>query len=383
MQTYQINNQEIENSNIIVNNFITISNQSILSPEIIFINRPFIVNNNEYYKMFINLNYNPNFIKESDLKNIKSFDNLDFKLYESKTLKEIKPNTKYSKQITIDNNAENNFKEIEYDIPVEMINNNLIDINFGNSYKENSFDFKGKGQITIDLSSNGGSELEQNIVMYLPNWNEKNQFFKSVNILKSFSKIILQPLTVNKSYEHLLEINNEFFDNIPKRILNNSRVSEIVSQVKNNTIFPLFKVGEILFSDKNDFKKNYQGSLKFEFEKNNDGNFYLKSKNKWVLDESTKLIELKKSSKYETIVFNPFSWSKEQTLIFKIGLLGKKIEFEIPLNTFSKYYEWNQKFEFDFKKTSFKKLKLNNIFWDNINILNDKELKEELKKYEV
>ncbi|PPE04719.1 hypothetical protein EELLY_v1c03990 [Entomoplasma ellychniae] len=383
MQTYQINNQEIENSNIIVNNFITISNQSILSPEIIFINRPFLVNNKGYYKMFINLNYNPNFVKKSDLKNIKSFDNLDFKLYESKTLKEIKSNTKYSKQITIDNNAENNFKEIEYNIPVEMVNNNLIYINFGNSYKENSFDFKGKGQITIDLSSNGGSELEQNIVMYLPNWNEKNQFFKSVNILKSFSKIILQPLTVNKSYEHLLEINNEFFDNIPKRILNNSRVSEIVSQVKNNTISPLFKVGEILFSDKNDFKKNYQGSLDFEFEKNNDGNFYLKSKNKWVLDESTKLIELKKSSKYETIVFNPFSWSKEQTLIFKIDLLGKKIEFEIPLNTFSKYYEWNQKFEFDFKKTSFKKLQLDKIFWNNINFLNNKELKEELKKYEV
>lgn len=85
-----IQTQQEINTDIIVETITSNNRQLFIAPEIIFISKPYTINKTSYYKMFVNLNLNPDIMNEADYQKVFNLTNLDFKLY-SNDLKEIKP----------------------------------------------------------------------------------------------------------------------------------------------------------------------------------------------------------------------------------------------------------------------------------------------------
>lgn len=369
---------------IMVDNFIKLSNQSIISPEIVFVNKPITINKKKYFKLFINLNYNPNIVKKEEMLFKTSFDNLDFKIFSNQELKEIKSVNKISSNLIINNNLSSRINEIEYNIPYDLLEDENIKVLFGLSYLKNSIVYEGKGEINISVPKNNSLNFDQNLVSYFSNYdfysNKSN--LTSKNILKAKVNIEIPELKVTKEYDDLGEIKITFVEDIPSELINNSKIIDFIIQIKNHKIFPHFVIRSASLTNIDDTNKHYDGQYNFDVFYENNSRFYIKNKSNLLLNKQTRKITITNSPSYSKLFFSPFSWADNQSLKLEIICFGENITYNLKIHTLLDFFSWNQDKAFEFKSESKYTYSFISKFWKDLFVLTDEEIIESLVKYE-
>ncbi|ASZ09362.1 hypothetical protein CK556_03340 [Mesoplasma chauliocola] len=373
----QIQNNNL-NDEIVVNTFLSISNQSFIAPEILFINKPYTVSKSTYFKMLVSLNLNPDMNKDSMYEEIYNISNLDFKLY-TNDLKEIKPVNTVSKNYIINNQ---NKMFIEYEIPYSEIKKEKSTFNFGFSHDYNAVSYKSKGEINLNLLyAREDLKINMSLISYLSYYDlfNKKKTFNSKTLLFSKISILKNELSVNKRHTDLVQLEIKYIQKEINNIGIDNRIIEEIEQVKNNTIFPAVKISQIKLNEESDFKKFYKGSLNIVTESYSD-NYKVKYKGNSSLNEDTKIVDL--TSGDEGLYLNPFIWTKDQNLEIILEVFGKEIKLESKIKSYANY-KFSENFKFIIDESKFTKYKFDEEFWKIMIFLNSEDLIKVIKEYEI
>ncbi|ATZ21836.1 hypothetical protein [Mesoplasma tabanidae] len=373
-----IQSEQKINTDIIVDNIISNSNQSFLSPEIVFFNKPYTINKNSYYKMLVCLNLNPNMADLSQYKEKYNIANLDFKLYTS-DLKEIKPVTAISKNYLIDNENKLFF---EFEIPVALKQEHYINLTFGLSHDFNTLNYRSKGIIKINPKFvKKDDEININLVNYLTYYDikNKNKMWTSECLLEANVNLKFNNLEVNKYYDEFSEININFAEKNQHLINHNQLLMYEIQQIKNNKIFPAVKLNDFKLNDEIQFKNYYAGNFEPKLLESL-GVYKVVYLEKSLLDEKNKKVILNEGEK--GLYFNPFNWSKKQSINLNLEVFGENLIFPIPIKSYSNF-QLIDSLKFEIIKSNKFIYKFNSEFWNILILLTSDEIKEALKLYEV
>lgn len=236
-----IQTQQNINTDIIFETIMSNNKQLFLALEIIFINKPYTVNKSSYYKMFINLNLNPNIMNDSDYQNIFNLTNLDFKLYSS-DLKEIKPVQWIPKTYKIRGKEKTYF---EYQLSTDLKKDHVLNLNFGFTHDYNQVSYKSKGEIRLNPEFvRINNKININVVSCLNYYDYYNNS-KILNlepILQAKVLINSNPIKVNQKYKNFFNLDLKF------NILNSNDSYKIVytgiSQLNENKKIVDLKTGK-------------------------------------------------------------------------------------------------------------------------------------------
>ncbi|AVN64655.1 MULTISPECIES: hypothetical protein [Mesoplasma] len=372
----QINEQV--NTDILVENIISNGNQSFLAPEIVFINKPYTINKNSYFKMLVSLNLNPNMVDVNEYKKNYSISNLDFKLYNS-DLKEIKATSTIAKNYEINNRSKIFF---EFEIPISIKEEHAINLSFGFSHEFKEIKYKSKGFIKINPTFHKvDNEININLINYLTYYDIKNEVKKWTSdcILSANLNLNFNQLEVNKYYKNFAEITISFNEENQHLINNNKVILEEIQQAKNNKIFPHLTLEDFKINNENDFKNYYSGKITTKLvEKENS--FWINYEGLSVLDEKTKKVLLNEG--LDGLYINPYNWNLDQWMVMTLNIFGETFTFNSAIKSYNKY-QFIDNLKFNIHNSKKFTYKFDKSFWAILILLNAEEIKEMIKDYEI
>ncbi|AVN63973.1 hypothetical protein CG006_03280 [Mesoplasma florum] len=370
--------KEEVNTDILVENIISNGNQSFLAPEIVFINKPYTINKNSYFKMLVSLNLNPNMVDVNEYKNIYGISNLDFKLYNS-DLKEIKPTSTIAKNYEINNRSKIFF---EFEIPISLKEQHTFNLSFGFSHEFKEIKYKSKGFIKINpIFHKVDNEININLINYLTYYDIKNEMKKWTSdcILNANLNFNFNQLEVNKYYKNFAEITISFNEENQHLINNNKVILEEIQQAKNNKIFPHLILEDFKINNENDFKNYYSGKLTSKLVKN-ENSFLINYDGLSVLDEKTKKVLLNEG--LDGLYINPYNWNLDQWMVMTLNIFGETFTFNSIIKSYNKY-QFIDNLKFNIKNSEKFIYKFDKSFWTILILLNAEEIKEMIKDYEI
>ncbi|AVN65318.1 hypothetical protein CG002_03070 [Mesoplasma florum] len=370
--------KEEVNTDILVENIISNGNQSFLAPEIVFINKPYTINKNSYFKMLVSLNLNPNMVDVDEYKKTYGITNLDFKLYNS-DLKEIKPASTITKNYEINNKSKIFF---EFEIPISLKEEHAINLSFGFSHEFKEIKYKSKGFIKINPTFNKvDNEININLINYLTYYDIKNEIKKWTSdcILSANLNLNFNKLEVNRYYKNFAEMTISFNEENQHLINNNKVILEEIQQAKNNKIFPHLILEDFKINDENSFKNYYSGKLTAKLVEI-ENLFLINYDGLSVLDEKTKKVLLNEG--LDGLYINPYNWNLDQCMVMTLNIFGETFTFNSIIKSYNKY-QFIDNLKFDIQNSKKFIYKFDKSFWAILILLNAEEIKEMIKDYEI
>ncbi|AVN62610.1 hypothetical protein CG001_03145 [Mesoplasma coleopterae] len=366
------------NTDIIVETITSNNMQSFLAPEIVFFNKPYVVNKNSYYKMLVCLNLNPNMVNTEQYNENYDIKNLDFKLFTS-DLKEIKPTSAIPKNYIVDNENKIFFS---YEIPVSLKMEHSINLNFGLSHDYKNLNYKSKGTIKLNPKfTKVDNKINLNLVNYLTYYDNKNKqkIWSSECIVEANIDLKFSEFEVNRQYSELGKINLDYIDKNEDLINFNQTLVDEIQQIKNNKIFPAVKLNEFKINNEKDFKNYYTGELKPKLIESQESIKLVYLENSF-LDEKNKKVLLDKGE--PGLFLNPFNWNKNQNIQVKLEIFGENIDIILPIKSYSNF-KFIDSIKFEIQEGKNFTYSFTHEFWSILILLTADEIKEAVKEYEI